>query len=87
MLARGAAWLTLSLLVGIIISLLVGAAPAIKKLFDSGLGEQSTQNYSGCFVFRTRRQLSGESFFFRRKKATKREPPKDFFLLNPQKLF
>ena len=35
MLAQGAAWLTLSLLVGIIISLLVGAAPAIKKF---GLG-------------------------------------------------
>jgi phosphate transport system permease protein len=35
MLARGAAWLTLSLLVGIIISLLVGAAPSIKKF---GLG-------------------------------------------------
>ena len=34
-LAHGAAWLTLSLLVGIIISLLIGAAPAIKQF---GLG-------------------------------------------------
>ena len=34
-LAHGAAWLTLSLLVGIILSLLVGAAPAIKEF---GLG-------------------------------------------------
>ena len=34
-LAQGAAWLTLSLLVGIIVSLLIGAAPAIKQF---GLG-------------------------------------------------
>ena len=34
-LAHGAAWLTLSLLVGIIVSLLIGAAPAIKQF---GLG-------------------------------------------------
>ena len=34
-LAHGAAWLTLSLLVGILVSLLIGAAPAIKQF---GLG-------------------------------------------------
>ena len=34
-LAHGAAWLTLLLLVGILISLLIGAAPAIKQF---GLG-------------------------------------------------
>ena len=31
MLAHGAAWLTLALLAGIIVSLVVGAAPAIKE--------------------------------------------------------
>jgi ABC-type phosphate transport system permease subunit len=31
-LAHGAAWLTLALLVGIIISLFVGAAPAIREI-------------------------------------------------------